>query len=433
MPTLEKRVTDRIAASLPVPDAGYLLYWTPDTPGLAVRVTANGARAYVLDRRVNGKQVRRTLGAVVGQRNGISADAARRLALNTSSALQEGKDPNVEKREKRERERLERERDLSFGDALRQYVRQKRKRGAPLSERTQADYLDMLADGDDTRKPGMLNAITSKSIHRLTGDELRALHKKLAVRGERRQAYAAQVLRAVLRFHGVKLADSPFDEDTPAARRITVPTPAGEPTPVPADKLGAWLKAQAKVESEAPEAVARGAAVCLFLLLTGCRIGETMNLRERDYDSQAHVLTLPATVTKARRAHRVLLSTRAVGVIVESWMGRKGDPEALLFGVKEWAVREAAAKINELAGTSATPHDLRATCASIASTRCTAAVVGAMLAHAPTTVTGRHYVSMSDDALREGWQTVEKACIEAMGDGATWRKLAHTLRIPTFA
>jgi hypothetical protein len=36
-------------------------------------------------------------------------------------------------------------------------------------------------------------------------------------------------------------------------------------------------------------------------------------------------------------------------------------------------------------------------------------------------------------ALRVGWQTVEKACIEATGNGATRRKLAATLHIPTFA
>jgi integrase len=128
----------------------------------------------------------------------------------------------------------------------------------------------------------------------------------------------------------------------------------------------------------------------------------------------------------------VLLSARAVGVVIEALLGRPIDSDAPLFDVKPWAVRRAMARINDAASTTVTPHDLRATCASIASARCTAAVVGAMLAHAPTTVTGRHYIALPDAALREGWSTVEKACVEAMGDSTTWRKLAESLKIPTF-
>lgn len=91
MPTCDQRITDLLARKLPAPDKGQTLYWCPLSPGLAVRVTAAGARSWVLERRLNGKTTRRTLGAVTG-RNAISAHAARDLALTVSSDLNKGVD-----------------------------------------------------------------------------------------------------------------------------------------------------------------------------------------------------------------------------------------------------------------------------------------------------------------------------------------------------
>ena len=60
MPTLDKRLTDTVAKELPIPGANYTIYWCPKTPGLGVRVSATGDRAYAAERRVDGKTVRRT-------------------------------------------------------------------------------------------------------------------------------------------------------------------------------------------------------------------------------------------------------------------------------------------------------------------------------------------------------------------------------------
>jgi integrase len=42
-----------------------------------------------------------------------------------------------------------------------------------------------------------------------------------ASRGERRQTYAMQVLRAVLRWHGVTMPEDPFSAPTPDAQRAS--------------------------------------------------------------------------------------------------------------------------------------------------------------------------------------------------------------------
>lgn len=107
MPTCDQRITDTTARKFPPPATGQALYWCPSQPGLAVRVTAAGARAWVLERRVDGKTTRRTLGAVTG-RGAISANAARELALTTSSDLAKGVDVLEVRKATREKERQRR-------------------------------------------------------------------------------------------------------------------------------------------------------------------------------------------------------------------------------------------------------------------------------------------------------------------------------------
>ena len=100
MPTLDKRLTDTVAKDLPTPATNYTIYWCPKTPGFGVRVSATGDRAYVAERRVDGKTVRRTLGKAAGPAS-ISTDTARRLQVTISSELQQGTDRAEIKREAR--------------------------------------------------------------------------------------------------------------------------------------------------------------------------------------------------------------------------------------------------------------------------------------------------------------------------------------------
>ena len=91
MPKLDKHLTDTIANKLPIPEKGTVFYWCKDTPGFGLRVTANGDKAYVIERRVDGLTTRRTLGKAAGSK-AISADAARKLKITVSSELQAGID-----------------------------------------------------------------------------------------------------------------------------------------------------------------------------------------------------------------------------------------------------------------------------------------------------------------------------------------------------
>ena len=256
MPKLSKKLTDNVARSIPLPAEGYEIHWCRDTPGLGLRVSATGDRAYVAERRVDGRTVRRTLGKAAGAK-AISADTARGLQITVSSELQTGLDRAEVKRERRQ---VEKQEATTLADAVKAYVKGKRrgKDGLPLKSRTKDDYLSMVEAGGTSKsgKPfadGPLYPLAGKSIYRISADDMRKVYAAALTRSERRATYAMQVLRAVLNWHGVAVAESPLSKSTAGKDRIVLPPTSGNPNPIPPEKLGAWWRA-ATARAGAPSA-----------------------------------------------------------------------------------------------------------------------------------------------------------------------------------
>jgi integrase len=392
MTTVEPALTNRSAQALPPPAAGYKIHWCPRTPGFGVRVTAAGARAWIAERRVDGKTVRRTLGKVSG-RSLITAATARAMQVDVSSELQQGKDRLEVTREKRKVEKVE---AVTFADALRRYVKTKHraKDGKPLKQRTQDDYVAMLAPATETRQAGELHALAAKSLRRINADDIRKLHALLEPRGERRQTYAMQVLRAVLRHEGVAIEGNPLSPSTAGAQRVQLAPSRGDPSPIPPEKVGAWWRAAGELASESAD-------MLKFMLLTGARPGEASGLLVGDVDLAGERAVLRDT--KNRRDHTLVLSTQAAAIV--HWhcqRKRKAEP---VFGIADPGKTIAA--INEAAGTpSVTPHKLRHTFASIADDLVSAATARAMLNHAGGDVAQVHYIGIGEAKLRAGWQAI---------------------------
>ncbi len=401
---LEKagRLTERKALALPLPAKGYTLHWCPQTPGFGVRVTTAGARAWVSERRVNGKTVRRTLGKVEG-RSAISADAARKLMVEVSSELQRGIDRLEEQRTDRaEQKAATAEVALTLKAAVTAYVKGKRrgKDGLALKERTRADYLAMVDAGGHSKAgkaltDGELFALADKPLARITADDVRAVYRAAAKRGARRATYAMQVLRAVLNWHGVKVPGNPLSKDVAGKDRIVLGKTAGDPTPIPPERLAAWWKAATALQGR------EAADLYRLMLLSGARGIEVRGITVADVDLLGARVVLKDT--KNRTDHTLLLSRQAAEIVAHYAEGKK--PGAKLFTVTD--ARKALATINAAAGTSITPHDLRATFASVAEELVSAYTLKRMLNHAEAgDVTGAHYVGKSEAQLRAGWQAV---------------------------
>ena len=402
MPTHSKRITDSIARAIAEPPVGYALHWCPATPGFGIRVTSAGARAWITERRVDGKTVRRTLGKAQGSkpegRGAISAESARRLQLDVSSELQHGDDRLEAKRERLKAERVD---ARTLDTAVRDYVMKKRrtKDGLPLKARTRADYLAMVEPAGTSKSgkptlPGALHPLAGKSLHKITGDDIRRLNVALEPRGMRRRTYALQVLRAVLRHEGVKIEDDPLSPATAGAARVRLPASKGNPSPIPPERLGAWWRAAVALDTV-------GAAQLRFQLLTGCRPGEVAIVDVADFDAKGSRVTLHDT--KNRADHVLILSTQAAEIAREQAKGKK--PGARLFGVAD--AGKSLALINEAADVSAvTAHKLRHTFASVADDLVSAATARAMLNHTDGDVAQKNYIGISEAKLRAGWQAV---------------------------
>jgi integrase len=395
-----EKITDKVAKALPAPSTGYLIYWCPRTDGFGVRVTSTGARAWVAERRLDGKTVRRTLGKITGAA-AITADAARRLQIDISSELQNGKD----RLEDRRAQAIEDKADaLSVAEGVRIYVRDKRRRHGkdflPLKERTKDDYLGMVAPSGHTKKgkptqAGELHSIAHRAMHKLTAVEIQTLHKDLAERGERRQAYAMQLLRAVLRFHGINIEDNPLAPTTAGAKRIHIAMSEGDPTPIPAASLGKWWAAATELTGESADQLRA-------MLLVGARPGELPQLLARSVDMDGGHFTM--IDTKNRSDHLVMMSTQVREIFTRRMKGkRSGD---LVMPIQD--LRRVLGKVNKVAGTDhITPHCLRHTFATVAEALVSNYVLKKMLNHATSgDVTAGHYVHIDQDRLRAGWQAV---------------------------
>lgn len=414
MNTRNQNLTDGRALALPTPHVGYAIHWCAATPGFGCRVTATGARAWISERRVNGKTKRVTLGRVDG-RNAITADAARKLMLTVSSELQQGIDRvAVQRAERQQQAQAATEEQLTLAKALREYVAKKRraKDGLALKERTKADYLAMIEPGkvkanrgigvDGRPKPdneptadGALYSLAEKPLARISGEDIARLFTALSARGLRQQTYAMQVLRAVLNWHGVAVPDNPLGKEVAGKDRIPLAKSKGDPSPIPPEKLAPWWQAAtAKAGSVAAD-------LYRVMLLTGARGGELKAVKVSDVDLDGARITLRDT--KNRTDHTLLLSRQAVEIVTPHVIGKK--PGALLFDIGD--PRKTLQTINKAAEVDITPHDLRATFASVAEELVSAYSLKRMLNHSDAgDVTGGHYVAKSETQLRTSWQAV---------------------------
>lgn len=144
----------------------------------------------------------------------------------------------------------------------------------------------------------------------------------------------------------------------------------------------------------------------LVALYTGLRRGNVLGLEWRDVDLARGWIAIDADRMKARRRHRVPLHA----VLADEFRGelrRLADrgvtpaPTDCVLGRRVQQVKGgfASALARAELPEKVRFHDLRGTCATWLRQRVPIDVVSAILAHTPSTVAGRHYVDIGDDAL----------------------------------
>lgn len=297
---MDIKLTKTAVEALTLPAQGYAIHWDSEIPGFGVRVTSGGVKSYILQARIRGREKRITLARC----NDISADTARKRAMQLRGEISGGGDPVA----RRQRERME---SVSLEKAFEDYLMTK-----DLRPRTEHDMRRVLTEAfDDWRK---------KPVTRITRPMVERRYLDRAERSKARANVAFRYLRAVLNLAITRYRDAegkPVLPENPVraltearlwrrvGRRRTVLTPDDLKAWVPAIlSLGEPPRRQAG-EGKLKPKLRHGEVIrdlLLFLALTGARKSEAFGLKKSDVDLRRGVVVFRDT--KNRTDHELPLT-----------------------------------------------------------------------------------------------------------------------------
>jgi integrase len=266
------------------PARGQRFLWDSSIKGFALRVTARGAKSFVLDYRTNGRQRRITLGNYPDW----TVQAARASAKAMKRDVDLGQDPMGERHDLREAPTVQ---DLWERYAVEKLVTK--------AARTQLDERSMW-------QKIILPRLAKHRVREVTFTDVDELHRDITrvrqtpVRANRVVEALRGAFNLAIRWH--------WRQDNPAkgVRR--------NPEEKRNRYLGkAELTALARALNDHPEATSANAI--RLLMLTGARRGEVLNATWNMFDLENGIWTKPSAHTKQRRIHRVPLSRPALELL----------------------------------------------------------------------------------------------------------------------
>lgn len=378
---MAQRLTDLTIKRLAPPAHGNKITYDDVVAGFGVRVTANGARAFVLNyrRKLDGRERRITIGAFPAW----STAAARTEAARLRRAIDGGADPVGEQQAMRDAPTVADMCDRFAEDQLGEDSKLR-----PSTRKSYASYIRNII------KP----RLGKLKVAAVTFSEVETLHRQISKEGgkytaNRLLALLSRMLNLAVRWQW--RSDNPskgVERHQEHKREVYV---VGEQL----TRLTAALAAEPDQQA---------ANVLRMLLLTGARKGEVLSARWDDLDLKRGNWNKPHTTTKQKKSHRVPLSAPACALLDSI---ERADSEYVFPGRHNdghrQRVQEAWARICKAAGIKGVRvHDLRHTYAShLASAGVGLHTIGALLGHASPVTTAR-YAHLFDDPLRQATERV---------------------------
>ncbi len=385
--TAADRLSDKIAKALTPPAKGNRLHHDGELPGFALRVTAAGAKAFVLNYRIHGHERRMTIGAFPTW----SVSAARDRARELRREIDQGRDPLDERVAAREAPTI---RDLWL-EYESKHLPSKRARSA-----------------DDDRsmwRVYILPKLSARRVADIAHTDVDTLHAEISVEKRIRANRVIEVLRKAMNL-AIRWG---WRTDNPClgVQRNTEDKRERFLTEAEAARLDKALRDHK--ERSSCDAIR-------LLLLTGARKSEVLRATWDMFDLDTGLWVKPASTTKQKKLHRVPISVDAISLLkaikaekrheVYVFPGRRKplragaqEPEdSPLADIKRtWSTVCVAAAIK-----GARIHDLRHTFASmVISDKNPLPVVGALLGHSQAQTTQR-YAHLYDDPLRQAVEAV---------------------------
>lgn len=354
------RLTKTAVESLPVPASGQALYWDDTVKGFGVRVTSTGARSYIAQGRVNGKNRRVT----IGQHGRLTCDEARKKAKSALVSLDDGIDPQEEKK-----------RAAALSVTLRKvadvYCKERRTaKGGELTERSKADILyhvtKSFSDWADKPISGITRALCSEKFGELSekspAQANQAFRNLRALMNFAREAYRSEDDTAILPENPVSVLSGKKMWNADKAKNSYIPL----------DKVGAVWNFIEKSRTEDPLQSKRTEAdIVMFWLLTGARKNEAMELIWDRVNLEAGTWHLPdpknhnpVTLPLPAPLRSMLEARKPVDTKKGEYVFPANTSRSKLGHVS--TTRDTLAKVSVAAGQSISAHDLRRTFRAVA-------------------------------------------------------------------
>jgi integrase len=402
----KKLLTDAIVRSLGAPASGNKITYDGGDPkkrvrGFGVRVTAAGARAFVLNYRAGGIERRYTIGSFPDW----TVSAAREEAKRLRREIDRGEDPVRGRRDYQEAP--------TVADLCDRYIDEHA--AARKRERSRLEDEGLI-------RQWIGPELGAQKLAEIRAVDVEKLHRKITRHGTPIRANRVVTLLSRMFSLAVRWelrSDNPAsgierNHEEPRHRYLS------------GDEMRRLTEALATHPNQAAANSIR------LLLLTGARRAEVLAATWDQFDLEGGIWTKPSSHTKQKKEHRVPLSAPARQLLAEirenQRRGIGGDRELppFVFPAQKPASKGKGHMV-ELKGAWAAickaadlprvrVHDLRHSYASIlVSAGLSLPVIGALLGHTQPGTTAR-YAHLFDDPLRAATERVG-AIITGNGDG----------------
>lgn len=432
----------RVAGFKCPPGKAQAFLWDTRAPGLALRVTSNGSRAFVFQGRLrDGQSVRITIGQPVGDDGAgvYTIPKAQEQARRLQRLIDEGKDPRRERAQQeaadrgaRDQERAARQRREVTG--LMAWATYCAERRPHWSERNHADHLTFASEGGRQRRrgpgttvAGPLHSLLARPLVEIDAEAVQAWVTRETKTRPARASLGFRLLRAFINWCGESDAYRHIvrvDACKGKRTRERLGKPAAKSDALQSEQLAAWFKA---VRADGNPMIA---AYLQTLLLTGARREELAGLRWTDVDFQWKALRIRDKVEGERT---IPLTPYVVHLL--SWLPRRADNPFVFTSATAASGRLQDPRANhtralrEAGLPHVTLHGLRRSFGTLAEwVEAPVGIVAQIQGHKPSAIAEKHYRVRPLDLLRLWHERIEASLLQQAGIAC--EPAAENVRVP---